>query len=107
MILGVKHQPIFTLENPQRSTTVDSRIPAGTYQCGPYSSPKFPNVWEITKVPERTAILIHAGNTEKDTTGCVLVGLSATNKQIGSSRDAMAYLEKFLGKNNFVLEIKD
>ncbi len=49
-------------------------FPAGLYLCIPHNGPKFKNVWEITDVPGHTAILIHAGNTIKDTSGCVLVG---------------------------------
>ncbi len=49
-------------------------IPAGTYTCQKYSSENHPNVWEVTNVPGRTAILIHNGNTENDSLGCILVG---------------------------------
>lgn len=112
-IKGFKHEPIFTLENPLRATTVDSRIPAGLYKCAPYSSAKFSKAWEIKNVPGRTAILIHAGNTEVDTTGCILVGLSAStalvNKtpQIAQSRDAMLSLQRVLNDEEFTLEVRD
>jgi hypothetical protein len=53
-----------------------SCIPAGTYKCEPYTSAKYPNVWQVTNVPNRDAILIHAGNTIKDIEGCILVGQS-------------------------------
>lgn len=52
-----------------------SCIPEGKYRCVPHSGPKYSNVWEITNVPNRSAILIHHGNTIADTQGCVLVGL--------------------------------
>ena len=51
-----------------------SCIPEGAYECQPYDSLKFPNVWEVTNVPGRSAILIHAGNKMDDTLGCILVG---------------------------------
>jgi Family of unknown function (DUF5675) len=51
-----------------------SCIPEGIYQCAPHSGARFKNVWEVEDVPSRDAILIHAGNTIKDTRGCVLVG---------------------------------
>jgi hypothetical protein len=49
-------------------------IPAGTYAVVPHNSLGHPNTWEITNVPNRTEILIHNGNTIKDTLGCILVG---------------------------------
>ncbi|NBW10891.1 MAG: hypothetical protein EBR82_22965, partial [Caulobacteraceae bacterium] len=64
-----------TLELPWKDNAdMISCIPVGTYECKPWDSAKFPNVWEITNVPNREAILIHSGNTMKDTHGCVLVG---------------------------------
>lgn len=52
----------------------ESCIPAGRYLCKPFSGAKYKNVWEVTGVPGRSAILIHAGNTIQDTQGCILVG---------------------------------
>lgn len=51
-----------------------SCIPEGRYLVKKYSSPKYPDVWEVESVPGRTYILIHAGNTTDDTRGCILVG---------------------------------
>jgi hypothetical protein len=53
-----------------------SCIPTGIYHCKPYSSAKYPDVWEVTNVPNRDAILMHKGNTIKDIQGCILVGQS-------------------------------
>lgn len=49
-------------------------IPTGVYIVIPHNSPAHPNTWEISDVPNRTAILIHNGNTDADTLGCVVVG---------------------------------
>lgn len=54
---------------PQKSC-----IPIGTYNVIPHNSPSHPGTWEIVDVPERSAILIHNGNTENDSLGCILVG---------------------------------
>jgi len=106
----VEHNPIFTLENPLRATAKDSLIPGGAYICRPYSSKRFPDCWEVHNVPGRTKILIHAGNNEADTTGCILVGLAAgvINDQpsVLHSRLAMDMLRKLIGKSDFILEIK-
>lgn len=54
-------------------------IPDGTYDCIPHSGPLQKNVWEITNVPGHTAVLIHVGNTVKDSRGCILVGQNFAN----------------------------
>lgn len=47
----------------------------GRYKLAPRLSPKFGRTWQVKDVPGRDQILIHAGNTQKDTHGCILVGL--------------------------------
>ena len=110
-IEGIKTDPIYTLENPKRATDKDSCIPAGTYNCKPYSGSKYSNVYIVENVPNRSAILIHWGNTEKDTLGCILLG-----NKIGKIGDEPAVLnsklcyERFrslIGKNEFTLIIED
>lgn len=51
-----------------------SCIPSGLYLCRAYQAPTHGPTWEITGVPGRSAILFHAGNTEEDVKGCVVVG---------------------------------
>jgi hypothetical protein len=51
-----------------------SCIPEGTYKVVPHNGTKYQGVWRLENVPGRSAILIHAGNTEDDTRGCILVG---------------------------------
>lgn len=53
-----------------------SCIPAGHYIVKAVQSPKFGDTYEVTKVPGRSHILFHAGNTEEDTLGCILLGNS-------------------------------
>lgn len=65
----------YTLERPwDDNEPMKSCIPAGIYNCISYSSAKFPDVWQVCNVPGRSNILIHNGNTDKDTEGCILVG---------------------------------
>ncbi|HYH63435.1 MAG TPA: DUF5675 family protein [Urbifossiella sp.] len=64
-----------TCEDPWRDNARgESCIPAGRYRCVGFNGAKYKDVWEVTGVPNRTAILIHAGNTMNDTRGCILVG---------------------------------
>lgn len=51
-----------------------SCIPPGVYPCMAYSSIAHPDVWIIANVPGRNGILIHNGNTENDSKGCIIIG---------------------------------
>lgn len=51
-----------------------SCIPDGKYRVTSYSGTRYKNVWKLHNVPNRDAILIHWGNTEADTDGCILTG---------------------------------
>ena len=91
----------FTLEDEKRDVKVklETRIPAGTYEItlstfgGLHSkyAKSFPNhkgmLW-LRNVPGFEFIYIHVGNTDEDTAGCILVGLSLSigNNMISSSR---------------------
>jgi hypothetical protein len=66
-----------TLEEPWRENKrKESCVPTGIYKCAKFSGNRFRDVWELKAVPNRTAILIHQGNTIEDTEGCILVGQS-------------------------------
>lgn len=65
-----------TLELPWRDNAEDvSCIPPGTYKARITYSNKFKRALpELLDVPGRSKVRIHAGNTTRDTQGCVLVG---------------------------------
>lgn len=50
-----------------------SAIPDGEYICYRFQSPSRGEVWELQNLPNRKHVQIHAGNTVKDTLGCILV----------------------------------
>lgn len=85
-----------------------SCIPAGMYEVEKYSGTKYKNVWIVKNVPQRSAILIHWGNTEENTAGCILVGKEygkfGTKTGILRSVQAIEELRKIL-PNKFNLEI--
>ena len=61
-----------TLENRSKA------IPCGTYNLANSKSPKFKRELPLIygyKVAESRGIRIHAGNSSKDSAGCVLVGM--------------------------------
>ncbi|ELX5193998.1 hypothetical protein QJQ94_001192 [Campylobacter jejuni] len=94
----------------------DLRMPAGVYNLKRHSPSRFENTLRsITKkdddtminvynddVPASRAILIHWGNTDKDTQGCILLGLTKdnNNESVGQSRLACKeFYDLMYGKN--------
>ena len=93
----------YTLEDEKRSIKVwgETRIPDGTYNIklrkeGGFHSKylkKFGSTFHkgmlwLQDVPGFEYILIHIGNTDKDTAGCILVGKTVANAFIGNSTGA-------------------
>lgn len=110
----------FTGELPYRGNkTGISCIPLGSYTCQPWHSRRFPNHYNVMRVPNRVAILIHTGNFCGDRSlgylsnveGCILVGRSFGSikgqKAVLSSQLAMNDLRKVIGEANFTLTIKE
>lgn len=89
--------PIYTLEDEYRAVKVkgETRIPCGTYTIkfrtwGAHHiqyAKKFPRfhrgMLQLQSVPNFEGILIHIGNTDKDTAGCILVGSTFTRSASG------------------------
>lgn len=91
-----------SLEDRHRDTKVagDTAIPAGRYPlrwrttgkwAKRYQAKGYPGSLEICDVPGFTAVLIHVGNTKRDTAGCLLVGRigDLDQRTIGKSRKAI------------------
>ena len=88
-----------TIERPWLGNRQNiSCIPEGIYPLKPYSSAKFPHVWQICDVPGRDYILIHAGNYAHDVSGCVAVGTipSRDYLMVLSSRAAIERIRALL-----------
>lgn len=78
--LGVLHAgglKLYTLEPPWRNNErFNSCIPPGRYRLTHHDSPSRGRALLLHDVPDRDAILAHAGNYVHDTEGCILVGES-------------------------------
>lgn len=67
----------FTLEDKVREIKVwgETAIPTGTYSVFVRYSNRFKKeLVAIKDVPNFDGVLIHGGNTDKDTHGCILIG---------------------------------
>lgn len=114
----------FTLEDEERfvKKMKETRIPEGTYDIvfrtegGHHEryKTKFSDIHKgmlhIINVPNFTHILIHIGNTEKDTDGCLLVGdIIYSNHTLGGSTIAYKNIYPQIAKallNNEKVTIK-
>jgi len=76
-------------------------IPAGAYSVTLEMSGRFgPDTLTINDVPGFKYIRMHAGNTAKDTEGCPLLGMQATEFSLigGTSRPAVALVKSEVKK---------
>ena len=100
-----------TLEPPVREMKTKSRggitqkpfaIPEGRYPVVITYSPKFKK-WLplLLNVPQFSGIRIHAGNTPRDTAGCILVG---ENKLVGQLLNSTLWLNRLKQK---IVEAKE
>lgn len=110
-IIDEEHLPIFTLENPWKDNTSNiSCIPVGAYDVEPYNGTKFKDVYKLLNVPDRNNVLIHWGNYERQTKGCILLGsgvdVSLNEPMITKSKITMNRFRELVGKNDFRLTIK-
>lgn len=106
-------------DNPKTKENESSCIPEGIYLCKKYSSPKFPDNWEVTNVPNRSHILIHCANYVYEIEGCIATAttiidmnpkndkkIDESRKWMGSqSRDAFNAFKK-IAPEEFKLIIK-
>lgn len=84
-----------TLEDRVRDLNLEEKvkhetaIPAGCYKVIVNKSPKFQReLPRLLDVPYFDGILIHRGSTDKDTSGCILVG---ENKVVGRLINSTKY----------------
>jgi len=92
-----------TLELPYRGNQRNiSCIPFGKYECKRKNSNRFGDTFEVKNVSGRTHILLHKGNTIKDTSGCILLGNS-----YGFLGGVPAIYDSREAFNNFMLHMRD
>ena len=75
----------FTLENAAKA------IPAGLYKLSNSQSPKFKRELPLlynAAVPAKRGVRIHVGNSYKDSSACVLVGMGRNGDKLVESQPA-------------------
>lgn len=76
-------------------------IPAGLYRVTLENSPRFgPDTLTLLDVDGFQYIRMHAGNSHKDTEGCILLGMSALSDRLvgGTSRPAVTAVKEVVKK---------
>ncbi len=109
---------LMTLEHAYQTTQAPleyyPKLVAGVYTCtrGMHRLSGMANyfeTFEVTNVPGHTGILFHRGNTNNDSAGCILLGMSRY-EEMGILSSRMAF-EKFMtffkDINNFELTVID
>lgn len=91
---------LYTLERPWANNYKGvSCIPTGSYKVTFAWSNRFKKLMpRLLQVPGRDGILIHGGNTDLDTEGCILVGQSrGSGDTILMSQKALGFFVEWLG----------
>lgn len=86
-------------DNGEKKIYGQTAIPNGRYQIVLADSPKFSPRYGtkmplLMNVPEFSGVLIHPGNTTKDTLGCILIGEVVKNGYLSNSRKMFDILMK-------------
>lgn len=101
-----------TLEHAYGMLTFRPKLLAGTYVCKrgmhklKHSKTPF-ETFEVTNVPGHTGILFHVGNTNADSSGCILLGSVMGVDRIVASRVAFQnFMQLQSGQDSFTLIVE-
>lgn len=99
----------YTLEDIERNVKIkgETAIPKGTYKVIINQSNRFKRMLPLLiGVPNFDGVRIHAGNSNHDTEGCILVGQNRSVDYITKSRKAFDSLfKKMQGAKNITITI--
>jgi hypothetical protein len=99
----------YTLEDVERYVKIkgETAIPKGTYKVIINQSNRFKRLLPLLiGVPNFEGVRIHAGNSNHDTEGCILVGQNRSVDYITKSRKAFDSLfKKMQGAKNITITI--
>jgi len=103
-----------TLEEYKHGNDHDiSCIPVGQYTCIKHNTRKHPNTFKVLNVSDRAGILLHKGNSIRDTEGCIILAdkfgaYGDTNLTVLDSRVAFNKFRNIIGDDEkFKLTIRE
>lgn len=102
----VRILPILCPDTPQgipcrchEKVYAETAIPSGTYKVTMENSPRFKRFLPyLHDVPHFLGILIHSGNTAKNSAGCILVGFNTVKGRLTDSRATSDKLNALLAR---------
>jgi len=89
-------EPPLGTEAEMRTSGSKKAIPPGNYEVYMNWSQRFQDILPWLDTSGRSAILIHAGNHPRHTTGCILVGKNTRVGTLTESRKALARVITFI-----------
>lgn len=96
----------FTLEPVFKKAGKPRAIPTGTYTVELYPSERFKAERPLLmSVPDFEGIMIHEGNTEQDTHGCILVGYPYTDKLLNSRKTLTTLISRLKAEKKQTVQI--
>lgn len=110
----VRILPLLCPDTPQGTSCrceekkyAETAIPYGTYKITMEHSPRFKRVLPyLHDVPHFLGILIHSGNTERDSAGCIIVGFNTEKGRVTNSRATSDKLNEILSsQTDITIEI--
>lgn len=81
---------------PKGEYSISMNIVSPTFRTRSWAKPYGGKIPRVVGVKGFSGILIHPGNTEADTEGCILVGVNKVKGQVINSRETFKELYKLL-----------
>lgn len=115
VMIGEDTSSYHTLEHSfqQQDGNFAPKVAIGTYNCIRHAPNRLPyETFEIANVPDFmgepvTGILIHIGNYNKDSDGCILIGKSQVDSMVTNSKEAFGeFMNSLKDVSSFELTIK-